>query len=793
MMKVKTHHLGVVILSLLCLPLFAAAWITFKYLPSWDYFRPWLLFSAYTKLPENDWHLSWQIGAIGSMAIGALLLWMFEGAIFGVQSSDLHGSAKWATPADIKDASLMQTWGATIGRIGTKKGSQILRTNAADYSNILVSAPPRAGKGAGIIIPTLLEYPGSVMVYDVKGENYEHTARHRMKMGDQIKVFSPFDTRLECGHNIIGKSHRFNPLWVIKQNPDIEERLTAIGIMAGALLSPNNDKEKGLLATGREIFVAVCCIVCEEEDNPTLGRVVDLLTPSATSEGEVADLQRHFSQLALRAPEHVSEQALSAASANKNENIALYLSVLFDSGLKAWRNPSIRRATEAHDFDFDKMRSEPQSIYIVIPTPYKDVAQPVVRLFFQLALKTLQMHRPNLEKEPLDVLFIIDEFHSLGYMKEVLDAPTVIAGYGGRIMTVVQAPASLDQIYGKDAARIFLDVSQLKVFMSPNDNQTRRMVEESIGYRTMVSRSVSGKTIGSGDKNSTSYSEIKRPLMSADDVGRMPKTKQVITVQGRNAIFADRIRYFDDPHYQKIHAAQEFLEWPTHSIPVIKEDIITRKEDFLAMPGEQRPSATSVAKPQPEPTKPVAETSNAEEGQKSEDAQKPVSVVETPKVDENQQSEGVQKAEPKPPAVAANKAVSPSVAAIVDAVDGLPTKHTSNLDSGDQSDEQKDAARDGKRESGIEAMYGSNSHEDNVKATDELLKEITIGLGTEFATLANVDRLQSGTEDDTEAARNIRDITSVDIRLALSEIPQEAFENTPLTAAEHERMKAVSA
>ena len=600
MMKVRTHHWTVLGIGVLAIPMLASAWIAFRYLGGMADFRPWLIVTARNYLSNEIWWLSLQIGMVGAIGIGALMLYLLEGVVLGVDNSDLHGSAEWSTYKQAKKAMVIQDWGVVLGRFkettradkalkrsDAGHSAQIMRTNAPDYANIFLSAPPRSGKGTGVIIPTLLEYPGSFMVYDVKGENFMHTARARAAMGDKVRVFSPFPITLENGLKIHGQSHGFNPLVPIKRNRDLEDRISDIDVMATALLSASNSKDAGLLSSGREIFKAICAIVCDEEDVPSLGKVVDLLTPMSPDGEEIADLSEHFKALSRRAPEPLSRDVLVAAAANKNENNALYLSVLFDAGLKAWRNPNIRRATETHDFDFEKMRAEPYSIYLVIPTPNKQTAAPVVRLFFQLALRTLQLRIPDKDQEPFTVLFMIDEFHSLGKMPEVLDAPTVIPGYGGRIVTVVQTPASLDEIYGRDAARIFLDVMQLKIFMTPNDNQTKKMIEEMLGYTTMISQSVSAKSLGKGDPRSHSFSEIRRPLMSADDIGKMPKTKQLVTVQGESPIYCERIRYFSDPYFKPIYDRQEDLPWPIDDIPVVKANIVTRGDDFLVMPNER--------------------------------------------------------------------------------------------------------------------------------------------------------------------------------------------------------------
>ena len=59
-------------------------------------------------------------------------------------------------------------------------------------SHLMTFAPTGAGKGRGLIIPTLLRYPGSVVVIDPKGENFAVTANQRRKMGQKVVVLDPF-------------------------------------------------------------------------------------------------------------------------------------------------------------------------------------------------------------------------------------------------------------------------------------------------------------------------------------------------------------------------------------------------------------------------------------------------------------------------------------------------------------------------------------------------------------------------------------------------------------------------
>lgn len=76
-----------------------------------------------------------------------------------------------------------------------------LRHNGPEH--ILAFAPTRSGKGVGLVIPTLLAWSESAVVYDIKGENWAKTAGFRRKQGHLCFKFSPVE---------IGASSRFNPL-----------------------------------------------------------------------------------------------------------------------------------------------------------------------------------------------------------------------------------------------------------------------------------------------------------------------------------------------------------------------------------------------------------------------------------------------------------------------------------------------------------------------------------------------------------------------------------------------------
>lgn len=509
-----------------------------------------------------------------------------QGLFVNVSGSTAHGDAHFASISEIKKAGLLDNYGIVIGKL---KG-QIIRTKRDDYSNILLAAPPRAGKGVGVIIPTLLTYPGSVIVYDVKGENYDATARHRLASGDEVYVFSPWDMTTENGLDLVRRSHGFNPLAIIGGIADLEDRNSELKSLAMSFLSARTPQEESFLGNGIDIFVAVCAVALTLADQKSAERgarvyatfkdVVELLRPKMAANGEaqsVCDVLEELAQINGLDPQ--TQSILAATGATSQKIVDSYLSVLETCGLSVFRDPAVLRAMSQNDFDFSSLRAKAQSFYVIVPPGKAREAAPIVRMFMQWATKSLLKNLPNKETEPYPVLFMIDEFHSLGRMDAIIDATTVMPGYGGRVCLVVQSVESITDIYGESRKDIILDTCQLQIYMSPNNPKTLKYVSEAIGSMTVQQRSYTGKSFaGISDKTQT-YSERAQALMTPQQLQQMDKRKLIALVQNNPAIQADKLRFFADSPFKGLHGAQSDKPWP--DVPVVKAGDVTQAKDYL--------------------------------------------------------------------------------------------------------------------------------------------------------------------------------------------------------------------
>lgn len=436
------------------------------------------------------------------------------------KASNSHGSATFASPKEIKNAGLSEEKGFILGKLAGK----FIRFRLPGH--LITFAPTRSGKGVGQVIPNLLDHPGSVVVNDIKGENCAVTSRHRSKFSKVI-TFAPFSETSGC----------YNPMDFIRVGTS--EELDDAALIADMIIitSGGDDffgNEAKNVVTGLILFVAT-------ESPPALKNI-----------GEVRYLlmqeQKAF-QATIKAMQNSKNEAVrrmgNSIGATEPKVIASILSTA-KSQTAVWDSPRLTSITSRSDFNLEDIKKEPTSFYIVIPPEYLDVYKPVVRLMIgtTLASMTRTMKKPQ---DP--VLFIIDEFPALGYMKNIEVGVGYLAGYGVSLWMFIQDLSQIKEDYPKWASLIAN--CACRVAFGTNDFDTAKTISEMLGNTTIRVEGegkskeaglLGGKTSGT----STNVSETSRALMTPDEVMRMPFDSQLVFVQGVKPIYAEKVMYFKD-------------------------------------------------------------------------------------------------------------------------------------------------------------------------------------------------------------------------------------------------------
>ena len=433
------------------------------------------------------------------------------------------GDAKFATEYDIKKAGLRSTSGLILGKFNGKYMMDDGQTH------VLVSAPTGSGKGVGVVIPNLLNWNGSAVVLDIKGENYKLTSGFRKKHGQKVFVFSPFSE----------KSHRFNPFDAI--NPDPRQRFNDLQNIAQIIL-PDNEKDPTWSQQGRALFIAFALYLLDKEGQVcSIGNILRYLqTQDDTRDIAKGILEAEGSYLDASAQRTFSNFSQQEKRMSESVKVGLV------GALSLWNSASIDAATSHTDFDISALRKSKTTIYVTVSLADLTSLRPLLTLFFEQVFAAQLRNEPDKEDKH-KVLFLMDEFESLGTMEGIVDKLPFVRSFNIRVMAIIQGLSQLDQRYTVAGRDKILQGSKHQIFFASNDQQTTNYVSQTLGKKTIRTTSKSHSRQG----RSVSYQNQARELMLPQEVREMSSDKLILLTEGTRPIMGTKIRYFKDSAMKK--------------------------------------------------------------------------------------------------------------------------------------------------------------------------------------------------------------------------------------------------
>jgi type IV secretion system protein VirD4 len=422
--------------------------------------------------------------------------------------------------------------------------------------HVLTCAPTGSGKGIGAVIPTLLEYPGSALVLDLKGENYAVTARARHSMGHAVCLVDPFGVISDA------QAAAFNPLDILDlTNPDVVGQASALVdtvVVVGANQDDNsahfNDSAKELIKG-----LVVYAKSLPQPERRTLGEVRRLLTlPLATPPDSVREsLMSHLADMSANAalafgiPSRCANGFMSKdpKEASGVHSTALRHTAFLD-------DPRIAAALSRSDFQFADLKRQPMTVYVVMPPDRITAQSRFLRALVGAALSAITATN---EKPQYNVLFLLDEFAQLGRMQSIEDAISLVRGYGARFWLLVQDLSQLKGVYPK--WQTFL-ANSAKQFFGTADYETAKYVSDMLGQTTIEFRTSGDSSTASiqGGSSGTSSSQqlAARSLLTPDEVMRQGSMRPIVLIQGERPYSLERINYLADPEYAGLADANPF-------------------------------------------------------------------------------------------------------------------------------------------------------------------------------------------------------------------------------------------
>lgn len=552
----------------------------------------WLAWWHSFSSPATDWFFNkygFNVVSIVTIFFGIIIL--FIRMHLGPQKTTNYGSAHWATKKEIIEIAkkdppgLLSEQGVILGTLPT---GEYIRDNSKTH--VLVCAPTRSGKGVGIIIPTLFTWTESVVVTDLKGENWKLTSGWRQKkLNNLVYKFEP--TALN--------SHKYNPFDEIRIKTEFEIRdiqnivkifvdptgkgsegenaywtLSAAALLSGVILHLKYIKEDMNIYDILNFFYGT-----DNTFDPDPGEeseIEDYDTEEAEApayDSGTSQVQSKLLMLLASGIEHdptgelfpriyneetkfhpIVRQYFNKMINAPSKEFGSILSTL-DTILDTYRDPIVARNMSSSDFRIaDIMNSEqPISFYLVVPPSDLDRVKPLFRVIVELLYRknTEEMEFRNGQQveRKHKMLMLMDEFPALGKLETIERAMAFVAGYGIKFMIITQDINQITKLYTESNS--IVSNCQVQVYHTPTDNKTPKFISEMLGKQTIQTKSYSynGALMNVGSR-STSLQETGRCLLTPEEVKTFDKDEEIIIVAGVAPIRAVKIKYYENWHFK---------------------------------------------------------------------------------------------------------------------------------------------------------------------------------------------------------------------------------------------------
>ncbi len=444
------------------------------------------------------------------------------------KKESIHGDARWASEEDIKKAGLRSKDGLLLGK--DKNGYFV----SDGFQHALLFAPTGSGKGVGFVIPNLLFWKDSVIVHDIKLENYELTSGYRKnKLKQKVYVWAPADPE--------GITHCYNPIdWISSKPGQMVDDVQKIA----NLIMPEKEFWNN---EARSLFVGVVLyLIAVPEKVKSFGEVVRTMRSDDVVYNLAVVLDTIGKQI------HPVAYMNIAAFLQKAEKERSGVISTMNSSLELWANPLIDTATSSSDFNIKNFKQERTSVYVGLTPDNIKRLEPLMQVFYQQATEFLTRKIPNKDEDPYGVLFLMDEFPTLGKMEQFKTGIAYFRGYNVRLFLIIQDTEQLKGTYEEAGMNSFLSNSTYRITFAANNMETANLISQLCGNKTAQQESMNRPKYLDLNPATRSLhvSEVQRALLLPQEVILLPRDEQIVLIESSPPIKSKKIKYFEDSFFK---------------------------------------------------------------------------------------------------------------------------------------------------------------------------------------------------------------------------------------------------
>ncbi|BDC94855.1 hypothetical protein TRBR_29520 (plasmid) [Treponema bryantii] len=358
-------------------------------------------------------------------------------SVMNKEDEQLLASGRWGDKNTLKENGLLDTCGVVLGQLsdaviipsvkdgGLKLDVKRIAQLIQYHMNVcaMLMCPTRSGKGITTVTTSHINYPESLISIDPKGENYENTAGYRCLFSHVYK-YSPTSK----------ETLKFNIMDEISEENPFRDANTIAKILTSPT-NPASNADPHWENTARVLITTtILHCLCSNYEDKSLPGVYRYLTQSTKDSKE--DMKRLLLKNMINSPhcrEDVHQSIKSGAaqilSAADEELGSIYSAAL--EALEIFNDPYIASVSQSSDFCLDDFRysEAPVSLYFTVPFPDLDRLKSLMKLLIEFICRKFSQNMTSYGNKDLkhNILFLIDEFPTLGRMETVAWSPSQLS------------------------------------------------------------------------------------------------------------------------------------------------------------------------------------------------------------------------------------------------------------------------------------------------------------------------------------------------------------------------------
>lgn len=478
-----------------------------------------------------------------------------------------------------------------LGRIHKDHGTNFdCGISQDDERGVFIMAASRSGKGVSVIIPNLLQWHGGVFCIDPKGENATITAMRRATaeaakgtgssvtkhLGQKVAILDPMGVVKGAAKSLCVN---YDPLSDIHIGSDDESEQIMM-LVSSIVMEDSGGSGSHFTESVATIFAGAIEAILHGMDKKfhTISTLVELMRMEIGVEydEQPEDIETIISVLErVETPAGLAQEAASVLRKVGPEEAGSFSSTA-SRQLKWMFDPRMKRHVRGSSFSLVKAIQENWSVYVCIPPNKIPRQKRWLRMLTNVALNarmegdTLYANTPETR-----ILFMLDEFNALGHFQIIEDAAGYMAGYGIKLVPVIQNIGQVKKHYEKNW-ETFLGNAGAIIGFGLNDLETEQYLSDRMGKILVWEESLSsggskqrGQVFMSNINQSKSASKTERAVRWANEIHSqgvrdkmrgfvIPSDTAPFTIERRNYWETFGAGYFDSPKFveqwEKKHA-----------------------------------------------------------------------------------------------------------------------------------------------------------------------------------------------------------------------------------------------